>query len=281
MQESNSTKTGFNSTTLLWSTPNMSDFVPENVPEYAASRDDIEKYRQDGVVILRGVFSDWVEKLCSGLDRNLADPQAYRFPCESVPEGTEGRFFDSYCNWDLIPEYRDFALHSYAASMAGQFMESRTARLFHEHAFIKEPGTQCATPWHQDMPYYCINGEQTVSVYVALDHADEDVAVRFIKGSHSSGNLYYPRVFMDGANFNEDDRSMVPVPDIDSNSSDYDILGEEHFDVIRFIYRPSRDNERAAMSFHLTGREKNDIKNAIKLKDNKRSLKKLKKLVLN
>jgi ectoine hydroxylase-related dioxygenase (phytanoyl-CoA dioxygenase family) len=185
------------------------------------------------------VFSEWVETLRAGLDRNLADPKAYRYPCESLPEGTPGRFFDSYCNWDLIPEYRDFALNSSAASMAGQFMQANTARLFHEHAFLKDPGTQHATPWHQDLPYYCVDGNQTASVYIALDHADKDVAVRFVKGSHASGDLYHPRIFLDGASFNEDDLSMSPVPDIDNNPDDYDILAGalEPGDTIVFNFR--------------------------------------------
>ncbi len=239
MQNSETSKKGFNSTTIPWSAPDITGFDPSNVSEYSANSKDIETFQRDGVVILRGAFSEWVDTLRSGLDRNLAAPEAYRYPCESLPVGTPGRFFDSYCNWDLIPEYRDFALNSYAASMAGQFMRSTTVQLFHEHTFLKEPGTQRATPWHQDLPYYCVNGNQTASVYVALDQADEDVAVRFVKGSHATGDLYFPRVFMDGASFNKDDQSMSPVPDIDNNLSDYEILtgALEPGDTIVFNFR--------------------------------------------
>ena len=117
-------------------------------------------------------------------------------------------------------------------------MQSTTARLFHEHAFLKEPGTQRATPWHQDLPYYCLNGNQTASVYVALDHADKDVAVQFVRGSHATGKLYYPRVFMDGASFNTTDPSMSPVPDITNDLSEHDIVAEalEPGDAIVFSF---------------------------------------------
>jgi hypothetical protein len=38
----------------------------------------------------------------------------------------------------------------------------------------------------------------------------------------------------------------------------YDLLGEEHFDIIRFIYRPTEEGQlEAAISFHITEREKN------------------------
>jgi len=61
----------------------------------------------------------------------------------------------------------------------------------------------------------------------------------------------------------------------------YDILGEDYFDVVRFIYRPSPENETASMTFHLTGREKKDIKNSINLKSNRISLERIKKLIEN
>ena len=238
MKSSGTVKAGFNSTTIPWTTPDLAGFDPGNVPEHVTNPEDIETYQRDGVVILRGAFTEWVEPLRGGLERNLANPEAYRYPCESLPSGSPGRFFDSYCNWDLIPEYRDFALNSSAASLAGQLMQSTTSRLFHEHAFLKEPGTQRATPWHQDMPYYCITGNQTASVYVALDQADKDVAVRFVRGSHKTGKIYYPRVFMDGASFNTEDRSMSPVPDITENPNNYDIVAEalEPGDAIVFSF---------------------------------------------
>lgn len=240
MQDQSVTKSGFNTTTIPWVAPDLSGFTRDAVPEYASKAEDISAFQRDGVVILRGAFTDWVETLRAGLDRNQAFPDDFRFPCESLPEGTPGRFFDSYCNWDLIPEYRDFALNSCAASMAGQFMMSSRAQLFHEHSFLKDPGTQRATPWHQDLPYYCVDGNQTASIYVSLDHADADVAVRFVKGSHKTGALYYPRVFMDRSSFNvADDAAMQVVPDIDNDADSYDILASalEPGDTIVFNYR--------------------------------------------
>ena len=202
------------------------DALPEglSVPDYAAQEADIAAFRRDGAVLLPGAFADWVEALARGLERNLAEPEAFAFPCESTAEGEPGRVFDSYCNWQRIPEYRDYVTRSCAAAMAGRFMGSRRAQFFHEHAFLKEPGTQRATPWHQDLPYYCVDGTQTVSIYVALDPTPEDVAVRFVKGSHRWGKLFYPRVFLDGADFNREDPDLAPVPDIDARPEDFEIL---------------------------------------------------------
>lgn len=209
-------------------------------PEYNARQSDIDIFQKDGVVLLRGVFDDWVDRLRAGLQRNLDDPLSYAFPCDSNPEGRPGSFFDSYCNWQLIPEYLDFVSHSCAASMAGQFMQSDYAQFFHEHAFIKTTGTQQATPWHQDLPYYCVDGYKTASIYVSLDVADSDVAVRFIKSSHRWNKIYHPRAFVDGSNLNDDPSiEFEAVPEIDNYSDEYDIFVEslEPGDTIIFDYR--------------------------------------------
>jgi ectoine hydroxylase-related dioxygenase (phytanoyl-CoA dioxygenase family) len=233
------TKDGFNVVTIPWTAPDMAGFDCAGITEYAADPSDIETFQRDGVVVLPGVFAGWVDTLLAGQARNIENPGSFRFPCESNPKGAPGRFFDSYCNWDLISEYRDYVTQSCAASMAGQFTRSTEIQFFHEHAFFKEPGTQSATPWHQDLSYYCVDGAQTVSVYVALDRADAEVAVRFVKGSHKWGKLYRPRVFMDGGEFNTEDSEMESVPDIAGNPDDYDILATslEPGDTILFDFR--------------------------------------------
>ncbi len=177
----------------------------------------VEEYATNGVVYLPGTFTEWVEPLRAGLQRNLESPDAYAFPCDSTLGDEPGRFFDSYCNWQLIPEYLAFVLTSAAASVAATIMGSQTAQFFHEHAFSKEAGTQKSTPWHQDLPYYCVDGRQTVSVYVALDHIDQDTAVRFVPGSHKSQQLHRPRVFSDGSEYESKDPSMTPVPKIEQS----------------------------------------------------------------
>lgn len=215
-------------------------FDHHDQPDFPASSSDIDTFQHDGVVLLRGVFKDWVDTLSQGLQRNLDNPQDFAFPCESNPAGEPGRFFDSYCNWQLIPEYLDFVTHSCAASLAGQFMQSEYAQFFHEHAFLKAPGTQRATPWHQDLPYYCVDGVKTASVYVSLDAADADVAVRFVKGSHRWNRLFHPRVFEDGSNLNNGfAQAYEEVPDIDAHPEEYDIFASslEPGDTIVFDYR--------------------------------------------
>jgi ectoine hydroxylase-related dioxygenase (phytanoyl-CoA dioxygenase family) len=208
-------------------------------PAYPVRAEDVEAFQRDGVVLVRGAFADWVERLRAGLQRNLANPDSYAFPCESTVAGEPGRFFDSYCNWALIPEYADFVFDSAAASMAARFMRSRTAQFFHEHTFCKEPGTQKATPWHQDLPYYNVDGHQSVSIYVSLDAAPAEVAVRFVAGSHRWPKLCQPRHFIDGAAYADTDREFDPVPDIEAEPGRFDVraFDLEPGDTLLFSFR--------------------------------------------
>lgn len=55
----------------------------------------------------------------------------------------------------------------------------------------------------------------------------------------------------------------------------YDLLGEDNFEIIRFIYHPGKNNERASLTFHLTQREKENILNSFYLPKNQESLRRL------
>ncbi|MFK7947759.1 MAG: patatin-like phospholipase family protein [Saprospiraceae bacterium] len=57
------------------------------------------------------------------------------------------------------------------------------------------------------------------------------------------------------------------------------IYDEDKVDLIQFFYSPSKLNEEASMSFHLTEKEKEDIINAIYLEHNKASTERLKELL--
>lgn len=220
-------------------------------PAYRADDRLVDQFQEDGFVVVRDAFSPWVDALCEGLERNLESPSQFAFPCDSTKPGEPGRFFDSYCNWQRIPEYLTFVLSSPAAAMAAQFMRSESAQLFHDHAFCKEAGTRKPTPWHHDMPYYCVDGSQTVSIYVALDAMGTDTAIQFVKRSHRSGQLHLPRAFSDGAYYKSDDPELQPVPE----PAEADVFCEalEPGDTVLFDFRtlhgsgaaPTKDRRRA------------------------------------
>src|SRR3546814_8161406 len=97
----------------------------------------------------------------------MAEPGIYAkgYTAECKP----GLFFGDYCNWRRIPEYEDFLKNSPAPDLAAGLIGSREVVLFHEHVLVKEPSTDERTRWHHDLPYYCVEGQQTVSLWIPPD----------------------------------------------------------------------------------------------------------------
>jgi len=112
------------------------------------------QFQTDGVTVLRGLFVDWVETLRDGIAANIANPNPDARTYQSKDGG--GQFFVDYCSWQRIPQYRDFIFNSLAAEIGANLMDSEKVQLFHEHVLVKEAQTDIATPWHHDMPYYCV-----------------------------------------------------------------------------------------------------------------------------
>ncbi|MGI9406493.1 MAG: phytanoyl-CoA dioxygenase family protein, partial [Hyphomicrobiaceae bacterium] len=212
----------------------------------------------EGVVLLKGTFRDWVEPLRAGIERNMADPS----PLERTYRPDDGRspFFQDYCSWDRIPEYQDFVRNSAMAETAAGLMRSKTARIFHEHVLVKEPGNSMATPWHQDQPYYCVDGMQTASFWVALDDIPRERALEYVVGSHKPEGLFRPKRFSGDDLYDNDD--APEAPDIEANRDAFDIRGwaVEAGDAVVFNFRMlhaasanASDERRRVISFRWVG----------------------------
>ena len=201
----------------------------------AIDNDTVETFQQDGVVLLRGVFNDWIDTLRQGVERNMRDPGP--FGREYLEAGQQGRFFGDYCNWSRIDQYRQFMFDSNAPAIAAALMRSSTVRIFHEHVLVKEPGTDKITPWHHDQPYYCVDGEQVCSMWIPLDPVPEETCPEFIAGSHRWGRWFLPRKFS-GIDYDHADTRLESMPDIDAERERYDIRhwSLEPGDAIAFHY---------------------------------------------
>jgi ectoine hydroxylase-related dioxygenase (phytanoyl-CoA dioxygenase family) len=117
---------------------------------FTLSETDVADYRRDGAVCLRGVFKDWVDTIAAGIDRNMREPGPYA--SESVRKGEPGSFFDDYCNWQRIPEFRDFIEKSPAAEIAAGIMGSKTAQFFHDHVLVRSQARRSRHPGIRTFP---------------------------------------------------------------------------------------------------------------------------------
>jgi len=179
-------------------------------------------FREDGVICLRGLFEPWVDTLRDGVQRNYERPGEYF--AENTAVQDSGSFWDDYCNWGRIPEFRRFLFESDMARIAAEVMSSSTAQLFHDHVLVKEPGTVKRTPWHQDAPYYFVEGWQTVSFWLPLDPVGEAQSLRLIAGSHAWPGLVRPVKWADDSDFyNAGGEPYIALPELDESSGDYPI----------------------------------------------------------
>jgi ectoine hydroxylase-related dioxygenase (phytanoyl-CoA dioxygenase family) len=185
----------------------------------------IEAFQRDGAICIRQLFRpEEMQVLRLGMDANLANlsPRAKVASAADDP----GRFVEDFCNWQDNENYRRFIFDSALAETAGRLMQSATARLYHDHMLTKEPGTRQPTPWHQDQPYYNIDGRQNVSFWIPVDPVNRESTLEFIARSHL-GPWLMPRSFMDAQAKWFPEGTLADLPNIEAARDQYSILGWE------------------------------------------------------
>ena len=221
------------------------------------SESQIEDYARHGAVMVKGLFADHLEALAKGVAQNMEEPSQYA--AENLTEGQQGRFFDDYCNWNRIAAFEEVIKTSQAASAAAQLMQSNTVQLFHDHVLVKEPGTAKPTPWHQDAPYYFVEGAQTISFWAPLDPVKE-ATLRLVKGSHLWPKPVLPTRWLHEDKFYADEEAYIPVPDPDSEGMEVLEWEIEPGDAVAFNFKTLHgargnlaQNRRRAFSLRLVG----------------------------
>lgn len=223
------------------------------------SGDTVEEFNRNGAIVLRGVFTDWMDTLRNGVEQNLSEPG--EFGKVYTSEGETGKFFGDYCNWQRIDSYRKFFFESAAGHIAAQLVDSSSVRIFHEHVLVKEPGTARKTPWHHDQPYYCVDGSKLCSLWIPLDPVDQSVCAEFICGSHSWNRSFLPTKFS-GVSYDRPGENYEKLPDIDAHRDDYNILSWElepgdaiafHFMTVHGAPENLSPHRRRAFSARLLG----------------------------
>jgi len=184
-----------------------------------------DAFRRDGAVCVRDAFAaEEIALVEAAIEQNLAAPSE-RALVASRPDDP-GRFFEDFCNWQRLPGIEEVMRMSRAAAIAGELMGSDHVRFYHDHVLVKEPGTAQRTPWHQDQPYYNVEGTQTCSVWLPVDPVSRASTLEFVAGSHLAPWLM-PRTFMDNQAKWFPDGALDELPDIESDRSAYDIIGWE------------------------------------------------------
>jgi ectoine hydroxylase-related dioxygenase (phytanoyl-CoA dioxygenase family) len=202
----------------------------------AISDELVAAYQEEGVVVLRGLFRDWVPRLAQGIEEVRAKPSEFE---RSVrPQDGSAIFFQDYCNWSRIADFRSFVFESPAAAAAARLMGSKEVRFFHEHVLVKDAGNSTVTPWHHDEPYYCVQADQSVSFWIPLDPVAREVTLECVAGSHRwSAGGFRPTRFDGTPLYAEDD--FAAIPDIDAQRDRLTIRGwaMQPGDAVAFHFR--------------------------------------------
>lgn len=222
-----------------------------------ADQDYAETFARDGVTVIRDVLNaSWLTRLAQAVEENMASPGPYG---KNHAE-TGGAYFGDYVNWQRFPDFIEVARTGPLGELAANLMGSTQAQFFHEHVLVKEPGNTGATPWHQDMPYYCVDGPRTVSLWVPLDPVGQAESLNFLKGSHRGRRTYMPRRFKTLEPLAGDTTEYSAFPVIDENDENVVSFAVNPGDVLAFDFHTLHDapanptdTRRRAVSFRFVG----------------------------
>jgi ectoine hydroxylase-related dioxygenase (phytanoyl-CoA dioxygenase family) len=199
------------------------------------SATDIKNYNNDGVVILRGVFKDWIKILERGAKFHNKNPSASALVHKK--SHYKGKFLEDFCNWRRIPEYEDFILHSELGAISAALTQSKSVQFFHDHYLSKEAESGVETPWHQDMPYYCVEGDQTVSFWLPLESREKGASLKCAAGSHKLSKEIRPTSWSNNESFYVNDDAFIDLPDIENGDFEIKQWSTEPGDVIAFNFK--------------------------------------------
>ena len=186
------------------------------------SDEKIGRYKEDGVVCLRGAFNPkWLHTVGESITRGRANPsEMYLDYSADTKPGT-------YCTdmwiWRENPEMKQFISESPAASLAGQLMKAESVMLVTDNWLVREAGAVNRAPWHHDNPYFDVSGQWCV-LWMGLEPVGPGEGVVFLKGSHRWGRKFMPQNFAGTGPKAPLQPPYEPTPDFSAELENYEVL---------------------------------------------------------
>jgi len=144
------------------------------------------QFETDGFLVLRQFLpADEFEQLTKNLERYLREvvptlPDAHAY----YQDRTRPETLSQLQKMDVDPYFKAYPSNRHwleaAEALLGEAVEAQTAEWFN-----KPPGTEHPTPPHQDNFYWKLDPPQAISMWLALDHVDEENGcLHYVRGSH-------------------------------------------------------------------------------------------------
>jgi ectoine hydroxylase-related dioxygenase (phytanoyl-CoA dioxygenase family) len=184
---------------------------------------DISCFRQQGAICLRGVFDrEMLSLIETGIEKTQRSPTPYA-RVQSKPHDP-GYFFTDYYMWRKHAEFARLMVEGPGAEIAARCTGSEEIHFFYDGLFVKEPGTERRSDWHQDQPYYNVDGDQICVIWIPVDGIEQGAGLKLVKGSHRWGRWFQPVFFASERVLHGAEDRFEPMPDIDGNPDQYEIL---------------------------------------------------------
>jgi ectoine hydroxylase-related dioxygenase (phytanoyl-CoA dioxygenase family) len=180
--------------------------------EYPLTSEQVGFYRENGFLQILDILTPAeVEEARKHLAEAMARPLSGGL--DRTGNSEYDRVFLQKVNlWRDDAGIRDLVFHPRLAEVARQLAGVPAIRLWHDHALIKPHLDSKPSPWHQDLPYWPMEGPQApscLSCWLALDDVDEtNGCMSFVPRSHTWGKLEPINLINP-----QDIFSLVPEPD--------------------------------------------------------------------
>ncbi|BBD63068.1 hypothetical protein NIES2109_59180 (plasmid) [Nostoc sp. HK-01] len=147
---------------------------------------EIEAFEQDGVICVKNVLDNiWVERMRKAVDKNISIAGPLEVKGISKPEGNVEH---TNSLWLVDADFRALVFESPLATLAAQILKSTKLNFLADGFFVKQPKATSRVGWHNDLPYWPIQGWQCCKIWLALDKVNQQNGrLEYIKGSHRWG----------------------------------------------------------------------------------------------
>jgi ectoine hydroxylase-related dioxygenase (phytanoyl-CoA dioxygenase family) len=180
----------------------------------------VEQFAEDGVVCVRNVLTEeQIESARNAIEEVQTQPSSLAQVASAADD--PGEFFEDFCRWSDVSSIEELARNSAVPEIAGQLLQTPQVRLYHDHVLVKEGKTRQRTPWHQDQPYYNVDG-RGVSAWIPVDPVPEAGCLEVVAGTHR-GPWLMPRTFLTGEAKWFPEGALLEMPDIEADRSAFPI----------------------------------------------------------
>jgi ectoine hydroxylase-related dioxygenase (phytanoyl-CoA dioxygenase family) len=167
------------------------DALPDLSSDYPLTQEQIQSFRTDGFIILRGVLTpEEVEAYRPEIKRTTAEMNNETRKLEE--RDAYGKAFLQTLNLRVhSPGVMKLVASRRLGKIAAELMGVDGVRIFHEQSLFKEPGKGTnPTPWHQDQYYWPLKELTTTGFWMPLVDIEEGMGgMKWAAGTHALGFL--------------------------------------------------------------------------------------------